>query len=384
MKFLVLGAGMMGRAAALDLARSEGVEEVLLADRDQERLEAARDFVGSEKLLATPVDVTKLDAVVALMRGRDAALSAVPYRFNYLLARAAVAANCNFCDLGGNNSIVEQELELDPAARDAGITIVPDCGLAPGLVSILSADAASGFDELEAIHLRVGGLPQHPKPPLNYKIVFSPAGLINEYKEDALVIRNGELETIPSMTELEELEFPPPFGKLEAFVTSGGSSTLPRTFLGKVKELDYKTIRYKGHCQQLRTMLELGLGDEEPMTVDGQELVPRRFFETLLQNKLSDDDGDVVLVRVVAKGKRDGEKKTRSYTIIDHADQERGLSAMMRMTAFPAAIVAQLQASGALIQKGAVPQELCVPPGLFIKELEKRGVKIEITEKDCW
>jgi len=381
MKFLVLGAGMMGRAAAYDLARCEGATEVVLADQDMDQAEAAREFAGSETVLAREVDVTRHHAVVSLMKGCDAVISAVPYRFNYRLARAAVEAKVNFCDLGGNNAIVLQELALDDAAREAGITIVPDCGLAPGLVSILAADAASRLDELEGLHLRVGGLPRNPKPPLNYKIVFSPSGLINEYKEPAVVIRKGVAETIESMTELEELEFPKPFGTLEAFVTSGGTSTLPQTFLGKVRELDYKTIRYRGHCQLVKTMLELGLGDEEPLGVGDQDVSPRALFEALLLTKLSDEDSDVVLVRVVAEGKKNGKRTTLSYTIIDHADVKHGLSAMMRMTAFPISIIARMLAAGVISEKGAVPQERCIPPALFIKELEKRGVEIEIEER---
>lgn len=383
MKFLILGAGMMGRAAAFDLARSEGAIEIVLADMNKETAEAARVFAGSERVLAREVDVTDHHAVVSLMKGRDAVISAVPYGFNHELAKAAVEAQTNFCDLGGNNHIVEKELSLDKQAKEAGITIIPDCGLAPGLVSILAANAASRLDELEELQLRVGGLPQNPKPPLNYKIVFSPSGLINEYKEKAVVIRKGRVETVEAMTELEEIEFPEPFGKLEAFTTSGGTSTLPKTFLGKVNELDYKTIRYKGHCDLMKTMLELGFGDEVPLKVGSQTIVPREFFESFLLKRLSDDDGDVVLVRVVARGIKKARDTTLSYTIIDYADQEHGVTAMMRMTAFPITIVAWMLASGIIIQKGAVPQELCVPPALFIEEMKRRRVAIRIEESYC-
>ena len=178
MKFLILGAGMMGRAAAYDLARSQGAIEIMLADMNKETAEAARVFAGSERVQAKEVDVTDHHAIISLMRGCDATISAVPYRFNFDLAKAAIEAQTNFCDLGGNNQIVEKELALDNKAKEAGITIIPDCGLAPGLVSILAANAASRLDELEEIHLRGGGLPQHPKPPLHYKIVFYDSGII--------------------------------------------------------------------------------------------------------------------------------------------------------------------------------------------------------------
>ena len=381
MKILVLGAGLMGRAAAFDLVRNKDITDVVLADRDSEQLKAASQFVNSSKLSTFPLEVTNPGAVESLMKGCDAILSAVPYRFNAILARAAVAAGVSFCDLGGNNDIVAKEFELHEQAREKGITIIPDCGLAPGRVSLLAADAEERLDKMEEIHLRVGGLPVHPKPPLNYKIVFSPSGLINEYKEPALVIREGVVKEVASMTEVEELDFPEPFGKLEAFVTSGGTSTLPQSFLGKLRELDYKTIRYKGHCQLVKAMLDLGLGDEGSLEVDGKTVVPRRFFEALLLDRLSDQDGDVVLVRVVAEGLKNGKETGLVYTIIDYHDPEHGLSAMMRMTAFPISIIAQMLASGEIALKGALPQERCVPTGRFLEELGKRGISLEIEER---
>ena len=163
------------------------------------------------------------------------------------LARAAIEARTNFCDLGGNNSVVDSELALDAQARAAGINIIPDCGLAPGMVSVLAAHGAARFRRLDELHIRVGGLPQKPRPPLDYQIVFSVEGLINEYVERARVIRDGEIIEVESMTEVESLQFPAPFGQMEAFQTSGGTSTLPETFLGRIRELDYKTIRYTGN-----------------------------------------------------------------------------------------------------------------------------------------
>ncbi len=408
MKILVLGAGRMGRAIAFDLAGSEGVKDIVIADMDEGRAMAVKKFIEKRQVpgvTARQMDVTDVDAVVPLMRGCDAAISAVTYRFNYGLARAAVQAGTHFCDLGGNNDIVGKELALDEQARDAGITIIPDCGLAPGLVSILSADAKKRFEGmkggvLQELHLRVGGLPRNPKPPLNYKIVFSPSGLINEYRENAVVIRKGELKTVESMIDMEEIEFPDPFGKLEAFNTSGGTSTLPATFLGSLEELDYKTIRYRGHCELMKAMLDLGLAGDSPIEITpvpgegvsagsghgddsgGGEhriaVVPRQFFEALLLDRLSDDDGDVVLVRVIAKGKGQGKEVTITYTIIDQHDGVNDITAMMRMTAYPASIIAQMLASGVIGKKGAVPQELCVPTEYFLDEMRKRGIEIDI------
>ncbi len=362
MKILVLGAGRMGYGAVYDLVRQPDVQRVTVADAVGERAHKVAAAVGSGKTLPLQLDVTDQGATVEVMRGHDAILSCVVYKLNAALARAAVTAQTNFCDLGGNNDVVAAELALDPEARSAGINIIPDCGLAPGMVAMLVAHAAARTEKLEAIHIRVGGLPQNPKPPLDYQLVFSVEGLINEYIEPARIIRNGQITTVESMTELEEIEFPPPFGRLEAFQTSGGTSTLPDTFLGKVRELDYKTIRYRGHCEKFKTMIDLGLCSGEA----------RKMFSELLVRNLPHDEPDVVLVRVEVSG---AGRKLR-YDIVDRFDEQSGLSAMMRTTAFPAAIVALMMARGQTQSKGALPQERCLNPELFVRELAARKIKI--------
>jgi lysine 6-dehydrogenase len=381
MKILVLGAGRMGLGAAFDLAHNSDCGSVTVADVDVERARAVVETVGSDKLRAAQVDVSNQEQVVELMRGHDAAISCVVYSYNLQLARAAIEARVNFCDLGGNNSVVASELALDEEARRAGINIIPDCGLAPGMVSVLVAHGAALFENLEEIHIRVGGLPQAPRPPLNYQIVFSVEGLINEYIERARVIRGGQIVEIDSMTEVESLSFPAPFEELEAFQTSGGTSTLPETFLGRVRELDYKTIRYPGHCEKFKLLTDLGLASSEMVEVDGVSVSPRRVLGEMLLRRLPADEADVVLILVEFRGRRAGESKTETlrYYIIDRFDERTGLSAMQRTTAFPASIIAQMMARGEIHEKGAIPQERCVPTEAFVRELAAR--KIEIIRK---
>jgi lysine 6-dehydrogenase len=376
MKFLVLGSGRMGLGAAFDLAQSSDVDAVTIADLDLERARAVAAAVKSDKLTPARIDVTNAGEVVELMRGHDAVISCVVYHHNVRLARCALEARVNFCDLGGNNSIVAEELALDEAAREAGINIIPDCGLAPGMVSILAAHGAARFDQLEAIHIRVGGLPQNPRPPLNYQIVFSVEGLINEYIERARVVRGGKITEVDSMTEIERLSFPAPFDEMEAFQTSGGISTLPESFLGQVQELDYKTIRYPGHCAQFKLLIDLGLAGSEEIELDGARISPRRVLAEMLLRHLPADEPDVVLIRVEFRGASEGVSKKLRYDIIDSFDESTGMSAMMRTTAFPASIIAQMMARGEIKEKGAIPQERSVPPNLFIAELEKRNIKI--------
>ena len=194
MKILVLGAGRMGHGAAFDLIyNSPDVEEVTVADYDFAKAESIAAQVNHPKIQIKQIDVSKYDDVARLMRGHDAAISCVNYWYNLELSKAAIETSTNLCDLGGNNTIARAQLGLDAEAKEANINIIPDCGLAPGMVSILAMHGANRFDETEEIHIRVGGLPQNPKPPLNYQLVFSVEGLINEYVETARIIRNGEI-----------------------------------------------------------------------------------------------------------------------------------------------------------------------------------------------
>jgi lysine 6-dehydrogenase len=384
MRILVLGAGRMGLGAAYDLAHnSEGVRAVTVADVDETRARAVCETLGDpQRVQPARVDVTDAAAVVELMRGHDAAISCVTYFHNLALARAAVEAGTNFCDLGGNNTVVDSELALDPQARAAGINVVPDCGLAPGMVSVLAAHGAARFSQLDALHIRVGGLPQHPRPPLDYQIVFSVEGLINEYVERARVIRGGLLAEVESLTELESLDFPEPFGRMEAFQTSGGTSTLPETFLGRVRELDYKTIRYPGHCERFKLLIDLGLASSEEVEAGGARVAPRKLLGELLQRHLPADEHDVVLIRLEFVGRLAvdggaGRAARLRYDIIDRFDARTGLSAMQRTTSFPASIIAQMAARGLTTQRGAVPQERCVPPDAFVAELARREIRID-------
>lgn len=372
----------MGHGAVFDLINnSPDVEKVTVADYDLAKAEAVAVSVGTTRVEARQIDASQYDDIVTLFRGHDSVISCVNYWYNVSLSKAAIETGANFCDLGGNNYIVDEQLALDAEAKAAGINIVPDCGLAPGMVSILAMHGAAKFDKVDEIHIRVGGLPQDPQPPLNYQLVFSVEGLINEYVEVARVIRDCEIMEVDSMTELESLSFDG-FPSLEAFQTSGGTSTLPETFLGKIRELDYKTIRYAGHCDKFKTMIDLGLCSSgeidlsEPggATTGSIKVTPRKVFGELLQQHLPADGPDYVLVRLEFVG--DGGRRL-CYDIVDKQDEATGMSAMMRTTAFPASIIAQMIAKGDVLYRGATPQEKAIDPERFVAELERRNIRIE-------
>ena len=371
----------MGHGATYDLIHnSPGVERVTVADFERGKAETVAKAAGTDRIEPRQVDASDQAAVTDLMRGHDSVISCVNYWYNEALSKAAIETKANFCDLGGNNYVVDAQLALDAEAKAAGINIIPDCGLAPGMVSLLAMHGAKRFDTIEEIHIRVGGLPQDPQPPLNYQLVFSVEGLINEYIETARVIRGGKITEVESMTEIESLSFDG-FPPLEAFQTSGGTSTLPDTFLGKIRELDYKTIRYAGHCEKFKTMIDLGLCSSDEIVVDFQKVTPRKVFGELLHRHLPSDGPDYVLVSLDFVGKKNGETNRLRYDIVDKLDEKTGLSAMMRTTAFPASIIAQMMAKGEVLERGATPQEKAIAPDMFVAELERRNIEIKVTSE---
>lgn len=381
MKFLVLGAGRMGYAAVYDLIRSPKVEKVVVADMDAKCVKAAVERLNDPKIVPVELDITKESDVIALMKSVDVAISCVPYTNNYELAKAALEAKTHFVDLGGNESVVEKTFLLDELAKERKITIMPDLGLAPGMVSMLAVAAADSLDELYEIRIRVGGLPVESDQFLGYSHVFALEGLINEYAEEVTLIRDGRMMNVPPLSEVETLEFPKPFGELEAFTTSGGISTLPKTYEGKIQHLDYKTIRYKGHCEQIGLLQSLGLMDTEQVKLKGGKVVPRDLLIHLLDKKLAKDEPDVVLVRVTVTGVKDKEPRQFVWECVEFSDQAEKLSAMMRMTAFPASIIAQMIARGDIKEHGVLRQETSVPVKLFLAEMESRGIHMTMTDR---
>jgi lysine 6-dehydrogenase len=376
MKLLVLGAGMMGSSAAYDMARCARVEEVTLADADKKLAEAAAKRVSKlsgKKVRAVGINASDRRQVIGLMKKNDGALSAVPYFFNEKLAEWAIEAKCHFADLGGNNTVVRKELALDKKAAKRGVRIAPDCGLSPGMASILGGELVRRIGgKADALKLYVGGLPQNPKKPFDYQLVFSVEGLINEYAEQARVLRKGKMVDIEPLSEIEEFRIPG-FPVLEAFHTSGGTSTMPETFGGKIGECFEKTIRYRGHVAKIRALYEFGLFDKKPRKIGKVEISPRALMADLMVEKLKGDQPDVTIMRLEAhKG-----SVVHAFIMVDRFDSKTKLTSMMRTTAWPASIVLQMLVSGEVEKLGAVLQERDVPAEQFLVEMGARGIEIE-------
>jgi len=374
MQAILIGAGRMAEAVLHDLVQARTFDEITLADADLARAEDLGGRRGGGITRASRLDAADIAAATEMIKGHVVCISAVPYRYNTVLAKAAVAAGAHFTDMGGNNDVVAAELALDDEARKAGVTVVPDMGLAPGLGNILAAALMARLNNAEELRLRVGGLPRNPKPPLSYALVFSPYGLINEYAEPCVVIRDGEVCEVAPLTDVEELDFPP-FGKLEAFNTSGGASTLPRTFRGRVRTLDYKTIRYPGHCARIKPVFDLGFARDEEITISGVRIRPRDVLAELLSAAVPEGSDDVVLVKCWATAA--GGVKKAAFEIVAYADGPSALTAMMRTTGFPVAVAAQFLAEGKATRPGAVPPEEAFAPDEFLAALRARGIAIK-------
>ncbi|HUF64948.1 MAG TPA: saccharopine dehydrogenase C-terminal domain-containing protein [Gemmatimonadaceae bacterium] len=377
MKMLVLGAGLQGCACAYDLLQQSEVEEVRLADLHTDHLPGFLRGYAQPRLIPTPLDVRDREAVRALMREADAVMCALPYYFNLDMTRHAVECDAHFCDLGGNTEIVFQQKELDDVARANNLSVIPDCGLAPGMVNILAEYGITRFDKVESVKIFVGGLPQQPEPPLNYHIVYSLEGVLDYYTTLSWVLRDGRRTQMKALSERERVAFPDPVGELEAFHTAGGLSTMAFRYEGRIPEMEYKTLRYPGHAEIVEAIRDLGFLDLEPVDVKGVRVVPRDLAITVMAPRLRRPEGrDLVALRVVVRGTTDGATRTRAWELLDYYDEERNISAMMRATGFSLAITGLMQARGEIRQVGVRTPDEAVPAEPYIAALAQRGVKV--------
>jgi lysine 6-dehydrogenase len=378
MRMLVLGAGLQGSACAYDLLQDPEVKEVRLADV---KIDHLPDFLASysgRRLIPTPLDVRDHDAVRGLMRECDAVMSALPYYFNFPMAQLAVDSGVHFADLGGNTEIVNQQKTLDADARRKGVTVVPDSGLAPGMVNIIAQYGISQLDSVEEVRIYVGGLPQRPEPPLNYQIVYSLEGVLDYYTTLSWVLRRGKRTQVAALSELEVVHFGNGVGTLEAFHTAGGLSTMAFRYEGKIPVMEYKTLRYPGHATRMEVIRDLGLLDLDPVDVKGLKVVPRDLFIAVAGPRLNKPQGkDLVALRVSVKGKTSGQSKILAWELIDRYDDAHHISAMMRTTGYSLSITGLMQVRGHVKPAGVHTPDECVPPKEYIDGLAKRGVEIK-------
>src|SRR3954470_21044872 len=380
MRMLVLGAGLQGSACAYDLLQNPEVTQVRLADLHFDHLPPFLASYSGPRLIPTPLDVRDREAVLAVMRESDAVMSAIPYYFNLQLAECAVEAGVHFCDLGGNTEIVFQQKALAARAAAKGVTVIPDCGVAPGMVNILAQYGIEQLDTVDSVRIYVGGLPQHPEPPLNYQIVYSLEGVLDYYTTLSWVVRNGKREQVVALSERETVKFDEPVGELEAFHTAGGLSTMAFRYEGTIPSMEYKTLRYKGHAEIMQNIRELGLLDLEPVDVKGHKVVPRDLFVSVVGPKLTKPAGkDLLALRVTVSGTKGGKPAERRFDLIDRYDEKHGISAMMRTTGYSLSITGQMQVRGQVRPAGVWTPDECMPAEAYIAELRARGIELRET-----
>lgn len=343
-RILVIGAGKIGQVVA-DLLAGSADYDVSLADRDAGALKAA------PRVRTLALDVADPVALRGALDGQWAVLSAAPFHLTILIAEAARAAGVHYLDLTEDVASTQRIRALAEGATSA---FIPQCGLAPGFISIVAADLASRFDRLDSVRMRVGALPAYPSNALNYNLTWSTEGVINEYIEPCEAIVDGRRVTVPALEEREEFALD---GVLyEAFNTSGGLGTLCETLEGKVRTLNYRTIRYPGHAAIMKALLhDLRLADR------------RDVLKDILENAVPTTTQDVVIIFVTVAGWREGRLVQETYARKVYSAEVAGevRSAIQITTASSLAAMLDLLAQGQLPQQGFVRQEQ-VPLAAFL------------------
>ena len=376
--FLVLGAGKMGIVLAKDLIESDAQNKVTLVDIDAEQLKHASEFIQSDRLLPLPGDVEDEEFTERIFKGKDVVLCALLHTHSLRMLREAVRLRVHFVDLVGEWPL--ERLEHDEESKKKGICLISGLGVSPGITNVCVARGVHLLDEVEKAMIYVGGNPVDPKPPLKYRIVYAVESLLDFYERKVPVLKGEEIHEVEPLSGIESISFPAPYSNMECFYTDGLNSLL-YTMKGKIKgELAEKTIRHKGHAQEIKILKECGLFSREPVIVSGQQVIPRKVLEAVLDSEIKlGDEEDVTLLRIVINGKKSGKPETHVFEMVDHYDREKRATSMAKTTSFPASVAAQMILSGKIAQKGSLfPENIffdeLYPP--LMDELARRGVII--------
>jgi len=376
MNITVLGAGAMGSALAHDLCDRDEVSRVQVCEARPAMLRSFRAGLEHPKLRSYEVDARDGPALEPIVHGSAVVVSCVAPEHAPRLAAFALRLGAHYVDLGAPEDVVREVLALGPQAEDCGRWVVPNAGFAPGLVNVIAMRAVASFHRPVAARVRAGDVPVE-RGRFNYRLAHSAEKLLDDYTHPVAVLRNARVEHQAPLTGLERVEFGHGFDELEAFYAAGGLESLANELEGRLETLDVKTLRYPGHADQMRFLLDLGLADRTVLDVR-THLTYRDVLVRRLRQRLGGDYEDAVLVHAEVDGYAVGSdvQQTLICELVDHCDPETGLSAMRRCTAFPAAAVAVLLGQGAVGGGGAAPPERIVPFDPFFEMLAERGIHV--------
>lgn len=352
MKIIALGCGNIGFVVAKDLSESLPSAEIVLADIDETRAKQAASRIGRSNVSWTKADASNHNELVKTLKKFDLAVGALPGEIGYRVAKGAVGAGVDLVDV---SYMPEDVMTLHKTALKAEISILPDCGMSPGLGNVLVGHAASKLDHVESVHMLNGGLPEKPIPPLGYVITWSVSDLIDMYSRKVHIVKNGKVIDVDPMTGLEEIDFPG-VGKLEAFYTDG-LRTLLYT-MKDAKDMWEKSLRYPSHTEKIKLLKDLGFFDEKQLQIAKLTVSPREVTAKLLESKLKRKDvPDIVAMLVEVGGTKNGKQVMYTYHVLDRYDEKLHVTAMGRTTAYTTSVVAQLLAKKAIAENGVVPPE---------------------------
>jgi lysine 6-dehydrogenase len=373
-----MGAGKMGIVLAKDLIESDNKNKVTLVDISSKQLEKAKKFIGSKRLILLQKDLEKEKQRQEIFKGQDVALAALLHKHCLLALETAVLKGVHFVDLVGEKPL--DRFKYDSKAKKKEVTLISGLGVSPGITNICVGRAVHLLDDAEQCMIYVGGNPVHPKPPLNYRIVYAVESVLDFYERNALILKNGKIQEVEPLSGMEAIQFPHPFSEMECFYTDGLNS-LVHTMKGKIKgELAEKTIRYKGHAHGVNILKECGLFSRQPIELHNKQVIPRELLEVLLDSKMKlGKERDVTLLRIVVEGKKSGKPTTHIFEMIDFYDSERGYTSMGKTTSFPASIAAQMITSGKIVQRGSLFPEEIFQADLYqplMDALKERGVVV--------
>ncbi|MDJ0271402.1 MAG: saccharopine dehydrogenase C-terminal domain-containing protein [Candidatus Caldarchaeum sp.] len=387
MRIAVLGgAGLTGQAAVRNLLENKKVSEVLVGDVNEKALERLSNMYGSGKLTTAKIDARSIEETAAFLRGCDVVINSVQYYYNLEVMQAALKAGVHYVDHGGLYHVTLKQLELDGLFKSKNLTALVGMGAQPGLTNLVAKHASEQLDEMRAVYIRDGSVDLTENPPL---FTWSPLTLFDEMTLDAVVLRNGQLVSVPPLSLMERVEFPQPVGVLDTYVTIHSElATFPRSFHDKgLSECDW--MEGSPDLLFVKKLADIGFASSSDIEIGGCRVSPRSFLLKLLESRgLVGYRGDQTpndweITRLIIHGKRLGKNVKLVYDILFPPKPEWRMSCAQTGVGIPSSTAAMMIAEGEIKQRGVIPPETCINPDEFLKKAETHGIKTTVKEYDA-